>query len=159
MNQRHSLALLLASGLVIIILTGRFSSPAFAQPQPAPMPQIESAFSAVQAAEQAGANVTSLDAMLDQALSLVTEGNAIQATNPSEAQHLFTQAEAIATLTASDAKASMATGHVATERNEIFLAGELYAIGVACILVYLYLPRVFWRAWARVNSDSSVSQA
>jgi len=148
-----------AVGFAIIILTSRLSSPVFAQPQGTPLSQVETAFDAVHTAEQAGANVTGLDLMLNQASGLITEGAAIQSSNPAKAQQFFTQAEGIAAQVTSDANAAVAGGQAATFRGELVLAGELGAIGVGCVLVYLFLPRVFWRIWAGVNSGSKVSPA
>lgn len=157
MNKRRSLALLVATAFVLIILTLRFSPPTSAQPQTTDLSQIETAFNAVQTAEHAGANVTNLDGMLNQALALEAEGTAIQTSNPSMAQQQFSQAEKIATQVTIDAKVAEGTGQAATVKGELFLAGELGVIGVVCVLVYFYFPRVYWRVWARVNSDSEVS--
>ena len=159
MNRRHSWVLLFAVGFAAIILASRLPAPVFAQPQDTAISQLETAFDAVHAAEQAGANVTGLDAMLNQASGLITEGTAIQSSQPAEAQHLFTEAGGIAAQVTSEANTAVTAGQGATFRGELFLAGELGVIALGCVLVYLYLPRVFWRIWAGVNGDSRVSPA
>jgi hypothetical protein len=128
-----------------------------AQSQATALSAIEGAFSSVQSAERAGANVTGFDATLNQALAMVTEGNAIQSSDPSKAAQLFSEAEGMATEVASSAHAEISPANAVTTYNEIWLATELAAIGLACVLVYLYLPRAFWAVWGRAKKDDTVS--
>ena len=58
----------------------------------------------------------------------------------------------------SEAKTAEASGQSATFKDELFLTGELGSIGIGCVLVYLYLPKIFWRIWEGVNRDAKVSQ-
>jgi hypothetical protein len=128
-----------------------------AQSQTTALSAIEGAFGTVQSAERAGANVTGFDATLNQALAMVNEGTAIQASDPSKAQQLFSQAEGMATEVGNSAQAEIGPANAVTTYKELWLATELAAIGLACIVVYFYLPKAFWAVWGRANRNDTVS--
>jgi hypothetical protein len=122
------------------------------------MAQVEGAFAKVQDAERAGANVSNLDASLNQAVHLIGMGNAVQQTNSTEAQELFSQAETIANQVAASAQAEIPGGNASTSQAEEALYSSLGGIAITCVLVYLYLPRIFWGIWLRMNSRHRVER-
>jgi hypothetical protein len=156
MDWNRFARVLLLLGLVALVI----SKPPLAvkaQSQASAMSAIEGAFGTVQSAERAGANVTGLDATLNQALAMVTEGTAIRASDPSKAQQLFSQSEGMATEVAATAQAEIGPANTVTTYREYWLATELAALGLACVIVYLYLPRAFWAVWGRAKRDDGVS--
>lgn len=154
----------LAPKLLVVLALVLLAAPSLihdsaAQSQGTALTQVETAFNAVRTAEKAGANVTSLDAQLSQALSLISEGTAIQASDPSGAQQDFAQAGTIAGQVASSAQAEAGPAASSAANGEIILYAELAGIGLACVLVYFFLPRAFWGVWERLNRDRRVTRA
>jgi hypothetical protein len=132
--------------------------PIHAQAGPGTLAEVETAFARVQAAESAGANVSGLDASLNQAVQLLGMGNAIQQSNPAQAQLLFSKANIIASQVAASAQAEISAGEASTIQGEETLYETLGVIAVVCVLVYLALPKVFWRVWLRMNSNYRIEQ-
>jgi hypothetical protein len=141
----------------VALLASKPPLAAKAQSQSSALSAIEGAFGTVRSAERAGANVTGFDATLNQALAMVTEGTAIQSSDPSKSQQLFSQAEGMASEVAASAQAEIGPANAVTTYGEYWLVTELAAIGLACVLVYLYLPRAFWAIWGRAKRDDTVS--
>lgn len=150
---------LVVSVIIFLTIAPRLLPVVSAQSQSDALSKVETAFGAVTAAENAGANVSSLDDQLNSALDLISQGASIQESNQSAAQQLFSQAEVIASQVVSEARAEQSAGQVSTTRGEAFFGAELLALGVAGVMVYLYLPSLFWRIWLRLNRESTVTKA
>jgi hypothetical protein len=154
MNNQRSLQLLAFVSLFLVVTL--LASSSFAQQSSTPLSKVENAYVSVRAAERAGYNVTSLDASLNNALGLITQGTAIQASDPAGAQLLFNQSEAIASQVATSAQGLTRSGVSPASLREAYLVGGLVAIGVAMVLVFFFLPTLFWRVWTRTRADSVV---
>jgi len=116
---------------------------------------IQQAFASVQIAEKMGGNVTSLVFQLNQAVGLVARGGATS--NLTEAATLFGEATQIANSVSASAPQVALNGAQATRLAQDTTVGEIVAFIVAGVLVYLYLPRLFWRLWLRSHRDWKVS--
>jgi hypothetical protein len=113
--------------------------------------KIATAFVAVQQAESRGGNVAGLTASLNQAVQLLQQAE--QTSSPSQAATFLAQASSIAGNVTAEAPAVGAQGAAAVQNGLIITGVEVAAIAAACVLVYLYLPRLFWRLWERTHSD------
>jgi len=121
--------------------------------------EILSAFASVSGAERSGGNVSSLDAKLNDAITLVQDAEEVNATNPARAAADLQNATAVAqSVVAESASAKQAGGSVrqATEATSLSAAS---AIVVVAALIYLLGGRVYRKAWLRLYRDYVVRPA
>jgi hypothetical protein len=119
----------------------------------------EAAYLKVLAAERAGGNVTSLVEMMNQALSLISQAQGIEASNPSEAASLYSQANSLIQEVQQQAPQVESAGAAAQQSQLLWLSAFLIALAVAGAAVFFFGSRVFWRAWIRLHRDWVVKKA
>jgi len=111
----------------------------------------------VQNAQASGGNVSSLVAQLNQAAQLVLDSR--QTRNSTRAGVDLARAASIADNVSALAPGVRAEGIVNT-RNDLIATGvELVMLGASCVLVYIYLPRIFWRMWTRAHRNWRIEPA
>ena len=145
--------------VLLLAASARLAPAVSAQSQPDAVSKVATAFAAVVTAENAGANVSDLDTRLNMALGLISQGEAVQVSNPSGAQSFYSQAEAIASQVVTEAQAEQNSARASENTVRIVLGTEFATLGVAAVLVYLYLPTLFWAIWFWLNRDSTVAKA
>ena len=148
----------LAAACVIALLFVPASS-ASAQTSSQVKAQIAQAYSSVLSAESSGGNVTFLVVKLNSAVSLVQQADALNTTDPTRAQSLYSQASALAQQVISAAPAVAAAGRAAVFDAQVSLVVETAALAVLAALAYLYVPRLYWRYWGRTHKDWRVKKA
>lgn len=149
-------ALLVVGSLMLVFLAspavqGQSGSPASVQ--------VGQAYAAVLGAGQAGGNVTALVAKLNAAISLIQQGDAVNATDPARAQALYSQASTLAQQVLQAAPGVAAAGRSAVLNAQIELAVETVVLGALAVLAYVFAPRVFWRLWLRTHRGWRVKKA
>jgi hypothetical protein len=121
--------------------------------------EIGQAYASVLDAEQKGGNVTGLVSQLNEAITLLNQGDAANKTNPSLAQQLYSSAFSIASnviqLSPGVASAGVASRSLSLE----IFASETAVLGILAFLAYLLTPRVFWSAWVRARRGWRVRKA
>jgi hypothetical protein len=150
--------LLVVAALLLALTVTVAENSAFAQSVGPPLSQVESAYNTVRLAERAGYNVTGLDASLNQAMGLISQGTEIETSDPAMAEQMFSQANSISTQVATSAQALLQSGLSPATKGEAYLAGGITAIAVAIVLVFLYLPTLFWSFWTRFRAGYLVSR-
>ena len=145
--------------IMLIFAMTAFSAPSHAQTSAQSSAQIEKAYAAVLSAEQSGGNVTALVAKLNSAVALMQQADALNATSPTKAQSLYSQASTLAQQVISSAPAVAAAGKVATFDAQASLVVETAVLAALAVLAYLYVPRLFWRYWYRTHRDWRVKKA
>ncbi len=109
--------------------------------------QINSVFLLLEAAEAKGANVTGAALSLNHALELVSAGG------PGELE----QAASVIQQVNSSIPGLVAEGESARYWGTAGLAATLAALGIAGVLVFLFMPKLVWRLWARSKRGWRVS--
>lgn len=117
---------------------------------------IQNAFSQVSLAESKGANITLQVQELNQALQLVSQGEAIQQSNVALASQYYSQAESIAAQVEQQIPQSITQGQAAATLSLEELSAFLGVLALAGVLVYLFTGRVLWRLWLRQHRDWTV---
>lgn len=147
--------------LLAIIVLGMLIVPpsvARAQSQPQAQSQIAQAYAAVRSAQQKGGNVTSLVAQLNSAISLVQQGDSVNATDPARAQSLYAEASAIAQQVLQAAPGVGQAGAAARQLQEALSIGAAGAVVVFAALLYLYGERIYHRFWLWAYSGYTVKK-
>lgn len=109
--------------------------------------ELEEVFFALQSAESMGANVTSAAHDLNHALALMESGS----------EQDLMEAASIIQQVNSSIPGLTAEGETARRMSTAGLATTLAVLAVAAALVYLFMPRLVWRIWARGRRDWKVS--
>lgn len=156
---RGLLCLLLA--LVALSLCARAGAAAAVSPAQVSSADdaIQSAFASVYAAERSGGNVTPLDSQLNQAIQLVQEAEAVNATDPSRAASDIQNATSIAQAVAAESASVARSGSSSRQATEATSLGAAAAIVVVAAMTYIFGGRVYRRAWLRAYRDYVVRPA
>ena len=145
----------LVFGIIVVLacLLGSAVASANAQSAQAPAVQqkIGNAFALVQDAANSGGNVTSLVDSLNLAAQLVIESQLTS--NSTRASAILSEASSIADNVTAAAPAVKAQGILTVTNNLLISVIEVAAIAITCALLYIYLPRAYWRLWARAHAD------
>lgn len=104
-------------------------------------------FTLLEAAEARGANVTAAAFSLNQAMVLIASGG----------QSELGQAASIIQQVNSSIPSLVAEGESARYWGTAGLAATLTVLGIAGVLVFLFMPRLVWRLWARSKKGWKVS--
>lgn len=121
--------------------------------------EIQSAFSSVYAAEKSGGNVTSLDAQLNEAIQLVQEAEAVNATDPSQAGSDIQNATSIAQSVVAESASVARSGSSARQTTEVTSLGAAGAIVLVAAMTYIFGGRIYRKAWLRIYRDYVVRPA
>ncbi|MDE1858865.1 MAG: hypothetical protein KGI26_07355 [Thaumarchaeota archaeon] len=149
-------ALLLMAFVVFAALLG---PTAHGQSAPQAAGQVAQAYAAVLGAERDGGNVTALVAKLNTAVALIQQAEAVNATDPSRAQALFSQASSLAQQVLQAAPGVAAAGRSSVFAGQIELFVETAVLVALAAVAYIFAPRVFWRLWLRTRRDWRVKKA
>jgi hypothetical protein len=149
-RRRRLLASLACIALVLLVLSGPFSSQAASAPSfVGAETSVQSAFLAVHAAEARGGNVTGLVGRLDQALSLILSADELNSTNPSLASKDLQNATVMAQGVQADAPNVGQQGAAARQlQYEVSIGLAALIVAVAAAL-YFYGDRLYRRLWLR----------
>ncbi len=120
---------------------------------------IQSAFASVYSAEKSGANVSALDARLNDAIQLVQNAVAENATNPAQAAADLQNATSVAQSVVTESPAAAQAGSAARQATEIASVSAASAIVVVSSLTYAFGGRVYRKAWLRLHRDYVVRPA
>ncbi len=145
------LLFLLVSGTPLVVFAASTSDGAA-------LSSIQNAFAQVSLAESKGANITLQVQELNQALQLVSQGEAIQQSNVTLASQYYSQAESIAAQVQQQIPQSIAQGQAAATLSLQELSAFLGVLALAGVLVYLFTGRVLWRLWLRQHRDWTVKR-
>jgi hypothetical protein len=144
---RSHKAILVIAAVFILLLFSPFRSLKVARGESAARDMIAEAFSAVVEAEKAGGDVTPLVASLNEALSLVEQGE--RSADQAEAAVLYERATQIADQVLASAPMVKEAGLVAQRSSTTFLVVSMVALGVTGLVAYLFVPPLFWMLWLR----------
>jgi uncharacterized membrane protein len=112
---------------------------------------IYTAYNTLIGAYDSGADVGKLIDRLNQAINLTSQAQALNSSNPQQAQTLATQAQAIAQNVTAQALATMnATNLVIAPVIAAIIAAAFVAVGC---LIYLFGPKLFWRTWLKLRKN------
>ncbi|MCP8317829.1 MAG: hypothetical protein H3Z52_09520 [archaeon] len=114
------------------------------------------AFASVQEANLAGGDVNHLVDKLNEALNLISQGDSIAPSNPSEAQELYQQAEDIANQVVLEAPLVREEGILAQRNSNILLGIELAILALLGFIIYKFGPKLLWKSWLRAHRDWKV---
>lgn len=153
---RARAAPLFLSALVLLVLV---SPPVNAQSSSDALGAIRAAFVAVAEAEQSGGAVGVLADQLNEALALVAQGEALEATDSLAAQVLYRQAQELAGQVLAQAPARREAGIMVRQNRLTLLMVELGALAALGVGAYFVVPRLFWRFWLRVHQGWRVRRA
>ena len=142
----------------LVVLVGGAVPPALAATSATANAQIGQAYAAVLGAEQSGGNVTALVAKLNSAIALVARADSLNATDPTRAQLLYSNATALASQVSQAAPAVAAAGRSAVFAAQVDLGIETAVLVALAVIAYLYVPRLFWRYWVRAHRDWRVKK-
>jgi hypothetical protein len=120
--------------------------------------QIDQAYVAVLSAERSGGNITSLVVKLNSAVSLLQQADAINETDPSRAQSLYSKASALALQVSQAAPTVSAAGRAAVFNSQLDLGVETTILTALAVVAYLYTPKIFWRFWLRTHKGWRVKK-
>ena len=137
--------------LLIVLAVAASSAPSHAQTSAQADAQIGQAYAAILSAQQSGGNVTALVAKLNSAIALYQQAELVNATDPSRASSLSSQASVLVQQVISGAPAVAAAGKASVAAAQLDLAVETVVLGALAVVTYLYLPRAYWRVWLRVH--------
>lgn len=112
---------------------------------------VKTTYFRLQDAERMGANVTLPTQELNRALQLID-----QAEGNSSDSSLLSQASSIIDNVNSRIPSMISEGESRNLSTNVWLAAAIAFIAIACLFVYLYLPRILWSAWAKYRADWSV---
>lgn len=149
--RRSRSPVLLAAFLLVLVSASALQARAQESQLAATQQQVESAFALVQSAAASGGNVTSLLATLNQAAQLVIQSQETQ--NSTKAAADLARASSIAQAVSASAPQVGAQGAASTRSGEEAAGVELAAVAAVCLLLYVYLPRAYWRLWVRAHAD------
>lgn len=119
---------------------------------------VQSAFVAVQSAEEKGGNVTSLVSQLNGALALVQKAADENSTNPAQAASDLQSAVQIAQVVQARAGPVGEAGAAARQSQLVLSLSSAAAILAGAALVYFYGERVYLRAWLWLYGDHVVKK-
>ena len=148
-SSKIVLALLLMLMLSSIAIT-------FAQPISVTDAQnsVYSAYKSVVDAYNAGADVSKLTVLLNQAINLTSQAQALASVNPQQSQTLASQAQGIAENVTAQATAAKLNGPAISPLVVTTLAVVLVVCGC---LVYIYGPGLLWKGWFRFRRNYRVA--
>lgn len=144
--------------LLAFLLISLVSSTAYAESANSSqlLAQAQSIFLKLRAAEQQGANVTSLAEQMNQAFILIELGNTVNSTNPSVASSYYQQATQMMQSVDSSIPQAIAQGRASNQAEMIYLASYFGVLAAAGFFSYFYLPKLFWRFWLRMHGNWEV---
>jgi hypothetical protein len=134
--------------LAVTLLGG--STPALAQSSGTVHAQIDQAFLAVHSAEAVGGNVTSLVSSLNQAINLTERADSLNASNPSVASAMYSQAYSLASNVLQQAPTVAVQGRAAVAAATTDFYAETIVLGALAVIAYFFTERVFWWVWVRI---------
>ncbi len=109
--------------------------------------EVNRVFTLLEAAEAKGANVTGAALSLNHALELISAGGAPE----------LSQAASIVQQVNSSIPGLVAEGDSARYWGTAGLAATLAVLGIAGVLVFLFMPKLVWRLWVRSKKGWRVS--
>jgi len=111
--------------------------------------KIREAFRDLVNAEKEGANITKPIQILNKALELTSKAN--KTSNPDEKESLVTQALTLISSVEKDLPKLIEEGRQSIMWKNINLYLTLGITAFLSILLYVYLPRLVWRAWVKLR--------
>jgi hypothetical protein len=114
---------------------------------------IYDAYNNLVSAYNSGADINKLINQLNQAINLTSQAQALNDSNPQQAEVLATQAQGVAQNVTAQALATKNVSGLLGPATVAVLAAALIAAGC---LVYLFGPRLFWRTWLKLRKDYRV---
>lgn len=144
--------------LLMLALVLASATPAHAQGSSQARAEINQAYASIRGAEQDGGNVSGLVSSLNSAIALLHQADALNQTDHSKAQSLYSQAASIAQQVIQSAPSVAGAGRSSVMNARIALGVETAFLGSLAVAAYLYTPRIFWGFWLRTHRNWRVKK-
>jgi len=115
---------------------------------------LQNAYLQIVVAEQRGANVSLVATKLDIALQLI---DGAKNESPLERNESLTNAKLIINEASNSISSLISIGESTVLWSRIMLLSSVVLLGITLILVYVFVPKIFWRLWLKMKRNWRIS--